>query len=330
MPAKQTEEGQQNQDSNPWDELIKGGRVLVDSGRLQLDEIDYKLEIAQRLSMARKAVLEGSENWADLVKAGLPNRPGSPLSWQLADSFRKWLEASPYEALEALRTLWTGEGDDADVIERIASFSDRLPSSISGPGTRANAASVLLMGLDVKNFPPFRFRAFNRAYKLTGYSQAKWGAAEYYEHALGFLDQLIREASQRGLELRHRLDAQGLVWQSQYDDSFWNVAESVEQYPSISGPVRAEPDLDELAEELFLTEPPDFLHEIETLLADKKQVIFQGPPGTGKTYVAQQLANHLAGSKDRVTLVQFHPSYAYEDSYAASVLRCRTGRQASS
>ena len=72
-------------------------------------------------------------------------------------------------------------------------------------------------------------------------------------------------------------------------------------------------DLDELADELFLTEPPDFLHEIETLLADKKQVIFQGPPGTGKTYVAQQLANHLAGSPERVTLVQFHPSYAYED-----------------
>ena len=57
----------------------------------------------------------------------------------------------------------------------------------------------------------------------------------------------------------------------------------------------------------------DFLENINELLADKKQVIFQGPPGTGKTYVAQKLANHLAGSEDRVTLVQFHPSYAYED-----------------
>ena len=76
-----------------------------------------------------------------------------------------------------------------------------------------------------------------------------------------------------------------------------------------------EPDdpLKRLAEELFLTEPTDFLNEIEALLDDKKQVIFQGPPGTGKTYVAQKLANHLAGSEDRVTLVQFHPSYAYED-----------------
>ena len=66
-----------------------------------------------------------------------------------------------------------------------------------------------------------------------------------------------------------------------------------------------------LAKDLYL--PRDFLENINTLLEDKKQVIFQGPPGTGKTYVAQALAECLAGSKERVTLVQFHPSYSYED-----------------
>ena len=66
-----------------------------------------------------------------------------------------------------------------------------------------------------------------------------------------------------------------------------------------------------LAEELYL--PVDFLDEIFTLLEEKKQVIFQGPPGTGKTYVAQDLAQHIAWSEDRVTLVQFHPSYDYVD-----------------
>ena len=70
-------------------------------------------------------------------------------------------------------------------------------------------------------------------------------------------------------------------------------------------------DLGGLAGELHL--PVEFLEEIEALLDDKKQVIFQGPPGTGKTFVAQKLARHLAGSEERVTLVQLHPSYAYED-----------------
>ena len=72
-----------------------------------------------------------------------------------------------------------------------------------------------------------------------------------------------------------------------------------------------DPDLGSLADELLLDLA--FLEEILTLLEDRRQIIFQGPPGTGKTYVAQKLAECLAGSPDRITIVQFHPSYAYED-----------------
>lgn len=46
----------------------------------------------------------------------------------------------------------------------------------------------------------------------------------------------------------------------------------------------------------------------------KKQAILYGPPGTGKTYAAEHLARHLIGEGDGFRdLVQFHPSYAYED-----------------
>ncbi|MBE9506249.1 MAG: AAA family ATPase, partial [Chloroflexi bacterium] len=52
----------------------------------------------------------------------------------------------------------------------------------------------------------------------------------------------------------------------------------------------------------------------ERRLRRKKHVIFQGPPGTGKTYVAERLARMLvSGTRGFWEVVQFHPSYAYED-----------------
>lgn len=68
-----------------------------------------------------------------------------------------------------------------------------------------------------------------------------------------------------------------------------------------------------LADELFMPVAP--LQELVDLLNRRRQVVIYGPPGTGKTFVAKKLAERLAGAQDpsRVRLVQFHPSYAYED-----------------
>ena len=49
-----------------------------------------------------------------------------------------------------------------------------------------------------------------------------------------------------------------------------------------------------------------------------RNIIFYGAPGTGKTYVAKMAAAALTGDEDpgidsRWRIVQFHPSYAYED-----------------
>jgi 5-methylcytosine-specific restriction enzyme B len=66
-----------------------------------------------------------------------------------------------------------------------------------------------------------------------------------------------------------------------------------------------------LHERLFL--PPSFLGEVVSMLVEKKQAIFYGPPGTGKTRMALELATELVRDGGRFDLVQFHPSYAYED-----------------
>ena len=77
------------------------------------------------------------------------------------------------------------------------------------------------------------------------------------------------------------------------------------------------PTLPEVTQELAdgLHMPREELQEFVDILQTRQQVVFYGPPGTGKTYLAQELARFLAGPDDpsRVQLVQFHPSYAYED-----------------
>ena len=56
------------------------------------------------------------------------------------------------------------------------------------------------------------------------------------------------------------------------------------------------------------------LDRYEKTIKRKKQIILAGSPGTGKTFIAQKFAKYLTSPQDGyVDLVQFHPSYTYED-----------------
>ena len=78
-------------------------------------------------------------------------------------------------------------------------------------------------------------------------------------------------------------------------------------------------DLEETANaernDIMLTESKEL-----SLLRQFYQIIFYGPPGTGKTYSAMEMLGELFGADeweslqgDRWDIVQFHPSYNYED-----------------
>ena len=55
------------------------------------------------------------------------------------------------------------------------------------------------------------------------------------------------------------------------------------------------------------------LTELIADLCEKRQMIFYGPPGTGKTYVARRIAGQCRLGGGDFSIVQFHPSYSYED-----------------
>ena len=66
-----------------------------------------------------------------------------------------------------------------------------------------------------------------------------------------------------------------------------------------------------LAEDLLL--PKDWLNRLIDLLEQKRQLVLYGPPGTGKTFLAQAVADYVTELGGTSEIVQFHPSYTYED-----------------
>ena len=288
-----------------WDQLVYRARQYIESGHVDELEIKYKLEIARKLAAVRKQVLSGAPITDEMARQLRSALSGANLVYFLTTvRFYELLmeqreDTHPDSAPNALRALWDPTWGGSNGFQMLAKHME-VPGG--GRASRINLISVLLMGIDPNQFPPYRLSAFTWAYDQAGYPRPKEGLSESeeYGYALGFLDQFIDEAAQRGFTLPNRLYAQSALWLMQ-------------NAPELVDPI-FEPkpdDLNALAEKLYLT--GEFLEEINALLEEKRQVIFQGPPGTGKTYVAQALARHLAGAKERVTLVQFHPSYAYED-----------------
>lgn len=69
-----------------------------------------------------------------------------------------------------------------------------------------------------------------------------------------------------------------------------------------------------------MSEIPEKRESIVTLLKYKNQIILQGPPGTGKTREAKLIAESMLElnedeiqKSERFKIIQFHPSYTYED-----------------
>jgi MoxR-like ATPase len=87
-----------------------------------------------------------------------------------------------------------------------------------------------------------------------------------------------------------------------------------ETLSQVTAPIELQPrytEQDFLRETGFTAEQ---LGKLQRQLRRKQQIVLQGPPGTGKTFVAERLARLLVSeTQGNWSVVQFHPSYSYED-----------------
>ena len=314
-----------------WGAFVGWAKLFYEWEEFYERERGYKLEVGKTLSAVKQSLRDGNPDWHDLLKTTFRDAHSYLTHWRANDAL---LKLDPPRIEEALRRIWGLSSPDS-LQERVSGFQKFGP--FSTPGVMA---SILLAGDDATRYPMYRHTPLRDAFRLTGYPSEpnnSLDAWERYEHALGFWDEFIKQSSYRSLEIQDRLDAQALVWcVTQYgtEDMPEDWAEDIKDdlivyragkgtqvtFPPSPGPARtpvlqtlwSHANVDALAEKL-LWEPQSKLREIVDDLQEKRQVIFYGPPGTGKTYVAREIAKQCQLDSGDFEIVQFHPSYSYED-----------------
>ena len=319
-----------------WDVFIEWARLFYQWDGFHDAEREYKLEISQNLAGVRDMLLDGFPNWEAGLKG--PRSPGyKVINWRVYSAFRNRLDEDRALVADVLRQFWR-TANVATLEERIRRFDEGI-----SVGPRGQLAASFLMADDPANNPPYRTEYMNKAYQMVGREreEVREDGAHRYRRMLHFLDEFITRADARGLHIRDRLDAQSLSWcvinygTEQPPASEWpehlksryaayQNGEAVpppltepdpapEPAPDLPPPPNpwSEEQVAALAGELLWEESD--LQEVIDDLREKKQVIFYGPPGTGKTYVARRIAQQCRVGGGDFTIVQFHPSYSYED-----------------
>jgi 5-methylcytosine-specific restriction protein B len=198
-------------DRSPWGRFVEWAAKFYEWEDFGNQERTYKLQIAEKVASARESLLAGQPAWEDELRRsfGAPNN----LTYYITHSkFLAWVKENPVAAESALRRLWR---DADDLMDNIEPFLAEVPHDVLGtPGEKVSITSFLLAGVDPTVYPFYKATPFKAAYKLAGYLDVKKsaGASEIYRHGLAFLDTFIEQASERGLDIADRLDAQSLAW----------------------------------------------------------------------------------------------------------------------
>jgi hypothetical protein len=201
------------------------------------------------------------------------------------DELNRWIDA-----------LWNAQ-DDASVVRVLDDFW--TTDSVSGAGK--SFPTTLLHVRDPERFAPLMDGLAAGYRRLTGQEATRRKGAVYLEYA----HRVVALRREYGIS-PHAIDV--VLQEAGSDDG-------TQAQPAASAPEPPSPT--ELYDRTALLDDTGLsagnLAEIESLLRDKPQLVLCGPPGTGKTFLAERLARYLVQGGGEWRLVQFHPSYGYED-----------------
>jgi len=277
---------------------------LLMSGKLRAEDLDLSAEDA-------KFVHNWLKNDSSGLNGAICNLCGG--GWGVPQL--SWIPvAVNYGFGERLRqafgALLTGEGP---LEERIDAFREAMEGiqvelrDAGGfkPKWTVQRISYPFIGMILGAYDPTAYTFYHagnlkRALEELG---ADWPNIEGGRRYVAVLD-LVRESESalraEGLPIRDLIDVQSLLYMR-----------GEELKPGGEGPEGRHDAAEQLAASILWS--IDRARQLLTLAERGRPLLFSGPPGTGKTFVARALARTIAPDDDHIEMVQFHPSYAYED-----------------
>ena len=195
--------------SSAWDEFMAWAARFARDVDLDREERTYKLETAERLATALRQLGAGDDAWVTSLRTAL--------NVNLVDTFFRMalfndLRDHSDEVGAAILGLM-GPGPRGNALD---AFHQDL-KAISGrntytTGNATSLGSLLLMATDVAEYPPYRPTPVTKALELTGQQPPAAAPSARFEALVNLCDEVLERAGDVGIELRDRLDAQGLIW----------------------------------------------------------------------------------------------------------------------
>jgi hypothetical protein len=177
-----------------------------------IGEREYKIRLANLFSESRETLDTDVTGSVKILQRALESPDNNIITWRLRGRLYNWFEKHPDKAATALHVLWD---DNLDLGNRFDAFAQNLREvGLGQAGAQLVIGSTLMMALSPFHYPPIRMEAFKAAMELAGRETLYTlkSAAERYLLGLMFLDSIIEESNQFKIDLRDRLDAQGIIW----------------------------------------------------------------------------------------------------------------------
>ncbi len=191
-----------------WSLFLAWAKRFADEVDLDTDERAYKVALAYRLAAAVEMARAGDSSWLHELKAGLQGVNLIP--WQFTDALMK--SAGGQEP--TLRAVVLELLDAPEPVAQLDEFGAAIRTIHPGatPGNLVAMASVLLMSQQPATYPPYRAEPASAWAARVGAGAPGDGLAERYRSLLDLCDGLVDRAPAAGIDVRDRLDAQGLAW----------------------------------------------------------------------------------------------------------------------